>query len=223
MRRDLPFDIDVGGMDKLATALGATKNQMRLAYSRALKRTLSKVTTASIKLMKDRVGIRDSKRVKQRVLAFSHQRENPRELGGLKLFFGLNALRLSEIRGRASGRGGRHHDYRDPQTGRFAARPRRRKSDIPQFRPEGGAMPSSLSFGEDSHIGRTRKGRRSIFIRDGLRAKEAEADIYVPTIDAIEDDIFANIPDIFMKEYERDLRARVERGIHHDLRGKRRR
>lgn len=210
-------------MEKLAADLSATHDQMRLAYSRALRRTKQTITKDTVRLMRERTGFSDAARVRKRVLAFDTHRDKARELSGLKLFFGLNAVRLSDLKGRVSGRGGKHHDYRDPQTGRFATRPRRRKGSIPQFRPKGNAMPPVMSFGDDSHIGKTRRGRRSIFLRGRGARREAEADIYAPMIDAIEDEVLADLPAIFMHHYREDLTRRAKHGIHVDKKTRRRR
>lgn len=100
IKRSAPFDIDTGELQSLGVALGATANQMRLAYSRALNRTVQTLTKASVKLMRIEAGIQDANTIRRRALVFSHQRGSARELGGMKLWYGLNAIRLSELRGR---------------------------------------------------------------------------------------------------------------------------
>lgn len=217
-RRNLPFDIDLGDLRVLGEALGATADQMRLAYSRALNRTVQTSAKLSAQLMRREVGIKNIRTVKRRALAFSHKRESARELGGMELFFGLNAIRLSELAGRVPGSITPRHDLRDPVTGRYIDG----ESDASSVRfiPRGKAL-KEKTF-DDSYIGENRKGAKTIYVRgERGRRREAEMDIYDPMLNQIEDEIFQEIPALFLHHYEVDLRGRVAAGIHTSLRGKR--
>ncbi|AYN26412.1 hypothetical protein D8682_05000 [Buttiauxella sp. 3AFRM03] len=219
-RRSSPFEIDLGELQSLGAALGATANQMRLAYSRALNRTVQTLTKASVKLMRQEAGILDAKTIKRRVLSFEHQRESARELGGMKLWYGLNQIRLSELRGLIEGSASwqdEHHKLRDPKTGRYVSD---RETSTVRFRPRGAALKDTDFM--DAYVGENRKGKKTIFVRgEQNRRREAEMDIYAPMLDKIEDDIFQRIPEIFLHHYEVDLKGRVKAGIHTSLRGKR--
>lgn len=216
--RNSLFDIDLGELKSLGEALGATRDQMRLAYSRALNRTVQTATKDAAKMMRAEVGIKSTKRLKKRSLSFSHQRESARELGGMKLWFGLDAIRLSELAGRVPGDITERHDLRDPKTGRYIHG--EGDGSAVRFIPRGKAL-KEKTF-ENAFIDENRRGVKTIFVRgDRGRRREAEMDIYAPMLDKIEDEIFQEIPEIFMKHYETDLRGRVAAGIHASKRGKR--
>lgn len=217
-RRDSLFDIDLGELHSLGKALGATANQMRLAYSRALNRTVQTISKESIKLLRQEAGIKDSKTIRRRSLSFRHERESASELGGMKLWMGLNAIRLSELAGRIPGGISPHHDVRDPETGRYTQA--EGEASTVRFIPRGLALQAKIF--EDAYIARNRKGQKTIFVRgERGRRREAEMDIYAPMLDKIEDDIFQRVPEIFLHHYETDLRGRVAGGVHASLRGQR--
>lgn len=216
-RRNAPFDIDLGELQMLGAVLGATENQMRLAYSRALNRTVQSLTRQSVRLMKEEAGIQSTQTIRRRAISFKHQRASARELGGMKLWYGLNAIRLSELRGTVVGAVTEHHNLRDPQTGQYTSN---RETSTVRFRPRGKAL-KETNF-DDAYVAENRKGKKTIFIRgEQSRRREAEMDIYAPLLDKIEDDIFQQIPEIFLHHYEVDLKGRVAAGIHTSLRGKR--
>lgn len=215
-RRNLPFDIDIGDLYAMGEALGATADQMRLAYSRALNRTVQTATKEAVMLMREQVGIKSSKTLKARSLSISHQREVQKELGGMKLWFGLNAVRISELAGFIPGKIRERHTLRDPVTGQYISDESTENNTV-RFRPRGEAlkkMSKEATF-ENAYVNENRKGKKTIFVRGVNRGvREAEMDIYEPMLDKIEDDIFGSVPEIFLKHYETDLRGRVRAGVH---------
>lgn len=53
LRRDLPVDIDVDAIWRIAEHIGATHKQFRTAYSRALKRTAATLRKKAMADLKD--------------------------------------------------------------------------------------------------------------------------------------------------------------------------
>ncbi|EHI0033395.1 TPA: hypothetical protein ODM50_005113, partial [Escherichia coli] len=135
-----------------------------------------------------------------------------------RLWFGLNAIKIKDLRGRIRGQRVRRHDLRDPVTGRFIkenrVRRRRRKASDPVFEPNGSFL--SPAAYENGLVIRSRKeNRRTIIIKNPEtgRVREAEAGIYASTMDYVEDVAFAECLEIFMKEFESDIRRRAKYGI----------
>lgn len=152
--------------------------------------------------------------------AFSALTEDTRgnAMDEARLWFGLNAIKIKDLRGRIRGQRVRRHDLRDPVTGRFIkenrVRRRRRKASDPVFEPNGSFL--SPAAYENGLVIRSRKeNRRTIIIKNPEtgRVREAEAGIYASTMDYVEDVAFAECLEIFMKEFESDIRRRAKYGI----------
>ena len=215
-RRDLLFDINVDELRGIVAQVGATQHQFRLAYSRALKRTASKMRMKALSELK--IGLAPRKMDMLRKRLFSSRITRGNGLDEARFWFGLNAIKIKDLRGRIRGRRVRHHDLRDPVTGRFIkedrVRRRRRKASDPVFEPNGSFL--SPTAYENGLVIRTRKeNRRTIIIKnpETRRVREAEAGIYARTMDYVEDVAFADCLDIFMKEFESDIRRRAKYGI----------
>lgn len=215
-RRDLLFDINVDELRDIVAQVGATQHQFRLAYSRALKRTASKMRMKALSELK--IGLAPRKMDMLRKRLFSSRITRGNGLDEARLWFGLNAIKIKDLRGRIRGRRSRHHDLRDPETGRFIkaerVRRRRRKASDPVFEPNGSFL--SPTAYENGLVIRTRKeNRRTIIIKnpETRRVREAEANIYARTMDYVEDVAFADCLAIFMKEFESDIRRRAKYGI----------
>lgn len=215
-RRDLLFDIDVDELRRIAEQVEATRHQFLLAYSRALKRTASKMRMKALAELKTGLAPRKMDMLRKRLFSSRITRGNA--LDEARFWFGLNAIKIKDLRGRVRGRRVRHHDLRDPVTGRFIkaerVRRRRRKASDPVFEPKGTFL--SPTAYENGLVIRTRKeNRRTVIIKnqDTGRAREAEASIYASTMDFVEDVAFADCLEIFMKEFESDIRRRAKYGI----------
>lgn len=212
-RRDVLFGIDTDELRDIAEQAGATQRQFYLAYSRALKRTASKMRMKALAELKAGLAPRRMDMLRRRLFYSRITRgSGPDEA---RFWFGLNAIKIKDLRGRIRGRLIRRHDLRDPDTGRFIqAGRRRRKGGDPVFEPKGSFL-TPVAY-ENGMVIRTRKeNRRSIIIKNPAagRVREAEADIYTRTMDYVEDTAFADCLDIFMREFESEVRRRVRYGI----------
>ncbi|HGL6841573.1 TPA: hypothetical protein ACKFTL_004226 [Citrobacter koseri] len=210
LRRDLPVDIDVDAIWGIAESIGATQKQFRAAYSRALKRTAATLRKKAMADLKDGLAPRSINLVRRRLLSFRLDRGS--RLDNFRLWFGLNAIKVKDLKGRIFGRIRPHHTRRDKNTGRFIKA--RRQADNAGFTPKGRLL-SARTF-ENGEVARSRReNRRTVVIRDPQtrRTHEAEIDIYEPMLNYIEDNAFAEAMEIFMHHFETDLRGRVKARI----------
>lgn len=212
LRRDLPVDIDVTAIWRIAEKIGATQKQFRAAYSRALQRTGATLRKRALADLKDGLAPRSMNMVRRRLLSFRIQPASNSTLDNFRLWFGLNAVKVKDLKGKISGRLRPHHDRRDKNTGRFI-KSRRRASTV-GFTPKGNLL-SARTF-ENGEVARSRRdNRRTIVIRDPetRRTRDAEIDIYEPMLNYVEDNAFAEVMEIFMHHFESDLRGRVKAKI----------
>lgn len=207
IRRDLPVDIDIDAIWKIASHIGATQKQFRAAYSRALQRTAATLRKRTMAGMKEGIAPRSLTMARKRLLSFRVGRGS--ELDEFRLWFGLNAIKVKDLKGKVIGRVLPHHNRRDKKTGRYIASRRKRKAA--GFAPNGALLKTQTW--PDGEVARTRKeGRRTVVIRDPKthRTREAEVDIYEPMLNFIEDNAFAEAMEIFMHHFNSDIRGRVK-------------
>lgn len=202
------FDIDMQALFDLRDAVGASQDQMLMAYNRALDRTTKHMYRVSVGMIIEELAPKSRKQVSRRVRPFIKRRNVTREQAGdlssVKLWYGLNPFKVSELKGTLRQPRGKKQQ-RDPETGRFLKK--KNKGDGATFSPSGRSM-SAKTF-PDSFIA-TRYGHRSIWIRqDGGGIAEARVDIAESVEDKIDDYIFENIAAVFMRYFEQDLRGRV--------------
>ena len=213
LRRDLPVDIDVDAIWRIAEHIGATHKQFRAAYSRALKRTAATLRKKAVADMKDGLAPRSLDMVRRRLLSFRLERASQSKLDNFRLWFGLNAIKVKDLKGRINGRVRPHHTRRDKSTGRYIKA--RRQAENAGFTPKGSLLsPRTFENGGGGPPPR-RENRRTVVIRDPdtRRTREAEVDIYEPMLNYIEDNAFAEAIEIFMHHFETDLRGRVKARI----------
>jgi len=209
LQRDLPVDIDVDAIWNIAKKIGATQNQFRAAYSRALSRTAATLRKKAMADLKDGLAPRSMNLVRRRLLSFRLSKAEKSALDTFRIWFGLNAIKVKDLKGKISGRMRRRHKKRDRKTGRFAKS--RRKVQQVGFTPKGSLLsPQTFLNGE---VARSQHGnRRTLVIRDPetRRTRDAEIDIYEPMLNYIEDNAFAEALEIFMHHFESDIRGRVK-------------
>ncbi len=133
LRRDMLVDIDTSALWKIAEMAGATHKQYRNAYSRALKRTAATLRKQALADLKTGLAPRSLAMVRKRLLSFRVSRGAM--LDEARLWFGLNAIKVKDLKGRIRGRVRPHHDRRDPDTGRYIAA-RRKSSGEAGFDPK---------------------------------------------------------------------------------------
>ncbi|WP_168385800.1 hypothetical protein [Erwinia amylovora] len=209
-RRDLPVDIDVNAIWRIAENIGATQKQFRAAYSRALRRTAATLRKKALADMKDGLAPRSLQMVRRRLLSFRLDRGS--QLDNFRLWFGLNAVKVGDLKGRISGRLRPHHSRRDKSSGRYIKA--KRQADAAGFSPKG-ALLSAQTFANGEVARSSRDKRRTVVIRDPAtrRTREAEVDIYQQMLDYVEDNAFAEAMAIFMHHFESDIRGRVKAKI----------
>lgn len=210
LRRDLPVDIDINAIWRIAENIGATQKQFRAAYSRALRRTAATLRKKAMADLKDGLAPRSMNLVRRRLLSFRLDRGS--QLDNFRLWFGLNAIKVKDLKGRISGRVRPHHNRRDKSTGRYIKA--RRQTQDAGFAPKGNLL-ASQTF-TNGEVARSRRdNRRTVVIRDPdtRRTREAEVDIYEPMLNYVEDNAFAEAMDIFMHHFESDIRGRVKAKI----------
>ncbi|ECH9261666.1 hypothetical protein E1L19_19510 [Salmonella enterica subsp. enterica] len=219
IRRDLLVDIDDGAVLDVIARIGGSKTQIRKAWSVALKKTASKLRMDAMKEVRTFIAPRSPRVFKRRVLVPPLIRGGGDEFDAAKIWFGLNAIKVRDLRGRISGRRSEErHTLRDAR-GRFAPATRRRR-DV-RFTPAG-AMPAqtfenAYVSGFESENSRGRISRRAtIMVRQSggrRRVREAEVDIYDVMANRIEDFVFPQAEALIMKNFEHELRFRVLKGM----------
>ena len=210
LRRDLPVDIDVNAIWGIAEQIGATQKQFRAAYTRALSRTAATLRKKAMADPKDGLAPRSMNLVRRRLLSFRLDRGS--QLDNFRLWFGLNAIKVKDLKGRISGRVRPRHSRRDKSTGRYIKATR--QTQEAGFAPKGNLL-SSQTF-TNGEVARSRRDKqRTVVIRDPQtrRTREAEVDIYEPMLNYVEDNAFAEAIDIFMHHFESDIRGRVKAKI----------
>ncbi|MEG3135520.1 hypothetical protein SC206_18340 [Rouxiella sp. T17] len=209
LHRDLPVDLDLEAMLKISEILKATQQQYLSAYGRALNRTAATLRKRAMADIKSGLAPRNLTLVRKRLLSFRLQRGATMDEG--KIWFGLNAVKLKDLKGRVRGRIRPRHEMRSVITGRYIAGGKRITEA--GFDPQGKLL-TSRSF-LNGEVGRTRSGRRTVLIRNlqTRRTTEAEIDIYEPMLNVIEDNAFADVGEVFLHHFEVDLRGRVQANI----------
>ncbi|WP_125782849.1 hypothetical protein [Pseudoalteromonas rubra] len=188
----LLFDIDTSEIARLQAQLSATSDQVAAAYDRAMKRTAVTMKSRSLALMRDGMDARSLKAIRKRIHTYRSSfgiRKAGQGMGELKLWFGLNDISLSALKGRYSRIGTRSN-------------------------PAGAAFTSGALGRQDHHDGFIARvnNRRSIYGRKGRSrwpVREKKAAIYDSLHAEIEDDIFAELPEVFMQHFTTDLKGRV--------------
>ncbi|ENF2593484.1 hypothetical protein VX361_004843, partial [Salmonella enterica] len=87
IRRNLLFDIDVDELRDIAAQAGATQHQFRLSYSRALKRTASKMRMKALAELKTGLAPRKMDMLRKRLFSTHITRGNA--MDEARFWFGL--------------------------------------------------------------------------------------------------------------------------------------
>ncbi len=195
------FNIDENQLEQIIEQLSATEKQIKLSWNRAINRTAITIKSRAMRVIKDEAQVRKIAHIRRRMKTFKINKGQ--RLDELKLWFGLNDMRVSALKGKSKRIG------------------TKRKPKGAMFQRANGDVISD----ENSFIAKY-KGRRSIFSRrtdKRFPLFEMKADIENNVQIAIEDDVFSDLPDIFMRHFISDLTARVQMGIRdYERRGQRR-
>ncbi len=195
--QSLLFDIDVGELEFFQKSLGATTKEMLAAYNRAISRTSVTMKSQSNRLMRDGMDAKSIKLIRKRMQA--HRRsfkltKSGGKLDELKLWYGLNDMSVGHLKGRVS----RIGTKKAPKGALFTSK----KLGTTQY--ENGFVTKLYN-------------RRSIFSRKSA-ARFPVKEARVPIVDrmgtSIEDEVFNDLPDVFLNHFKTDLKGRVTaRGI----------
>ena len=185
----LTFDIDLNELDVIRSQLNATREELHKAYGRALKRTSVTMQKLSRQLIRDEMRAKSIKAINERVQTFRIKRSKMED--ELKLWFGLNDLTVSLLKGRLKRLGSKKH----PRGARFI--------------PSGSALsPQQYDKGFIAKIRKTRSiytrvGKGQYALEEGRVAVSDDLEV------SIEDDIFEQLPEVFMHHFTVDLAGRV--------------
>ncbi|MEX0304354.1 MAG: phage tail protein [Leisingera sp.] len=96
----LVFDFDDRELKRIADEFGASEKELKFAYSRALRRTAQTMKARARKGLRTELQLRTAAELRKRLQGF---RFKPRKgLGEVKMWFGLNDMRVSAFKGRAA-------------------------------------------------------------------------------------------------------------------------
>lgn len=185
----LIFDIDIEELNSIKEQLAATEHQLKAAYNRAVSRTQTTMQKRSRKLLAEELDAKSAKRLQRRMQSFKLKRSQKNKLSDLKLWFGLNDIGPHNLKGRISSVVG-----------------------------DGGSFTSSKlgSFHFDKGFTFKRSGQKYLYERYGPGENKIRS-VKIPISDhvqvRIEDEIFADLPDVFMHHFETDLKGRVKTGL----------
>lgn len=194
--QDLIFDIDIDELTAIKDSLGATQLDMKKAYNRALSRTAVTMQSRSAKLLKNEIQARKLKDVRRRLKSFRIKAESSDDLSSLRLWFGLNDFPVRALKGRVKRLGSK----RSPRGAMFT--------------PAGHKL--GTQSWSNSFVARL-NGARSVYHRRGARRypiQEEKVAVGEPLQIKIEDEVFDQLPTVFIHHYTTDLRGRVSMREH---------
>ncbi|MCW5003532.1 phasin family protein [Enterobacter roggenkampii] len=197
------FQFDMDELQGIARQAGATKKQMEMAYSRALSRTAVTLKKEAMKLVREGLSLKSHDQLRKRLLSLRNSTKGT-AVDEFKLWFGLNRIKVKDLRGRIRGETLPRHSVRGPD-GRFVTAPVRQPAS---FIPKG-RMLREQSWPE-GRVVLDRKGQKTIRVD----RRDVEIDVYDALNTQIEDDIFPRAVEIFLNHFRTDLRGRVAAGIH---------
>lgn len=175
----LYLDVDLAQLHQAGAELGATTKQVRFAVTRAAQRTASTLRAMSARGLADELQLRTIALLRRRLKTLRVR--NVDSGTSLQLWYGLNPMPASWFKGRPR---------------KTAAGAEKRGQQFPG------------AFIARSNI----KGRQTIFKRSTSRRlpiAEQNLEVQDQAIVFIEDEIFAQVDEIFWRNFTRDLSARV--------------
>ncbi|AUQ54512.1 phage tail protein [Phaeobacter inhibens] len=174
----LSFDFDARELAKVAEEFGASEKDLQFAYSRALRRTAQTMKTRARKGLRTELELRTAAELRKRLQGFRFSRG--KGLGEVRMWFGLNNMRVSAFKGRAL-RTGSGASYAGQQ---FA-----------------GAFIAKNSKGRPTVM--RRATQRAYPIKEERMPIEDKAQLF------IEDQVFDEIEEVFFKNFRAEIRART--------------
>jgi hypothetical protein len=210
-RSGLGFELDWDQLHRVMNSLKGTQQQAEMAYRRAMTRTAKTLDARVRRVMMAGIKPKNARILKNRIRQFKLSAKGS-YLPGFKLWFGLNRVKAKDLRGRVRYSPAPHHTLRDPTTGRYTS-----GGDVPpvppSFLPQG-PMLKSKSWVYPGGFVRPVNGDLRILVPEQGHLYDADVDIYDAMMVTIEDEIFSDATEIFMRHFTTDLRGRVKAGIH---------
>lgn len=178
----LPIEFDEGELHRIADEFDASKKDLRAAYSRALRRTAQTMKTRARKGLRTKLHLRPAAELRRRLQGFRFKRTA--DMGTVRMWFGLNDLRVSAFKGRA---------FRTASGASFAGQ---------VF--EGGFI-SKNAKGRPTV--KHRAGSRAYPVKEARMPIDDEAQQY------IEDEVFDDVEELFFHYFRAEVRARTIYGV----------
>lgn len=209
------FYIDMSELRAIQAAVGATEDQFIGAYNKALKQTANRLAKESAVMTMKVIGAKDRGILQRRVRPRLTRMTKGNKDGGGKIWFGLNDVPVSQIKGRTQAP--RKVKRKRDKRGRMVKS--RRGARGVTFTPKASAL-NSLSF-PNSFVGVIKK-KETIWVRgQGRSVSEAVIPVYDAMISAIGKGIFPQAGEMLLDYFSKDIRGRVAGGVHLNNKGKR--
>lgn len=197
--------IDTAQFDALRAALGATEEQSRAAYARAVRQTAAKLERIARETMISGTGVKGKQLVRGRVRVSVRKAKGDNHGGG-RIWFGLDSIPVSKLRGKIKAQGKRKS--RRGADGRFI---KGRGARGASFSPSAAGL-APVSF-PNSFVA-NRFGRRTIWVRNSAgHINEARVPIFDPMVGEIQSHVFPYAGEMLLDYFAKDLRGRVAGGI----------
>ncbi len=180
------FNIDFEEVEAISAYLQASEKQVLAAYHRALSRTQVTMLKYSRKVFKDELGVSQLKKAQRRVQAFKVNRRDKTDVGGLRLWNGLNDISVNWLNGRLTSNG------------------------------RSGATFTSSKLGThhfDNGFVIEKGGRKQLFERDKGSVRAIQIPVPESIASKLNQDIMDRLTDVFMHHFEVDLKGRVKTGL----------
>jgi hypothetical protein len=178
----LAFDFDTSEMKRIADEFDASENDLRHAESRALRRTASTMKTRGRKGLRTELGLRTAAELRKRLQGFRFKRG--KGMGEVSMWFGLNDMRVSAFKGRATRTGAGASFAGQDFDGAFVGR---------------------NAKGRQTVMRRVSKSRWPV--KEERMSIEDKAQIY------IEDEVFDEIEEVFFMNFRAEVRSRTLYGV----------
>ncbi|EGR0659828.1 phage tail protein [Vibrio cholerae] len=188
------FYIDEEEIQAIQKILGANEKQVLQSHARALARTAVTIKSITHKLIKSEMKVKKLDVLRRRFQSFKLKQAGKTRLDELKLWFGLNDLKVSDIRGRIARIGSK----KNPKGARFT--------------PLGNIAKKEYDKAFVANV----RGKRSIYQR-ASRKRHSIFEQKIPISNdlqiMIEDEVFKMLPEIYMHHFEVDLKGRTKMNI----------
>lgn len=184
------FDVDPRELEAIAASLGATEKQVGMAISRALSRTAGTMRARASRALARELDVRRANTLRKRLRELRAGRgtratgTGGRQMRSVSIWVGLNDLAISDLKGRPS-QGANGSEFRGRQyPGAFVATGKKGVRTIFKRRDQG----------------------RFPIIEQTYPVKDKADQV-------LEDEVFPDVVEVFVKNFTADLRARVLHGV----------